>query len=207
MDSTGKYDVIYLDPPWKFNERKNLKTKFGGGASGAYPLMSDKDLLAMAPWFKSLMAENCAVFMWASKARPGIALRLLNEMGFNVETFQVRKRDGQIGRLIGEVCTWVKTDKKGQPHKGTGHYNKSCCETLLLAIKGRMKPEMRMPGCVLWPRSKNHSEKPSVFRSYIEAMYPDAKRIEIFARHTAPFWDAFGNEVGKLDDKQLILEK
>ena len=29
-----KYNIIYADPPWKYNSRNNVKTKFGGGAEG-----------------------------------------------------------------------------------------------------------------------------------------------------------------------------
>jgi N6-adenosine-specific RNA methylase IME4 len=204
----GKYNIIYADPPWKFNARNNLKTKFGGGAGGAYPLIPDAELLAMAPFFADMMDDNCAVFMWASKARPGIALELLKAMGFNTTSFAVRKRDGHIGRLIGEVSTWVKTDGKGAPCKGTGHYNQSCCETLLLAIRGKMpcSPKDRIPGVVHYPRSKNHSEKPPIYRGFIERMYPSARKIELFARHTSDGWDTWGNQVGLLDDKTLKLE-
>ena len=35
-----KYNIIYADPPWKYNSRANHKTRFRGGACGHYDLMS-----------------------------------------------------------------------------------------------------------------------------------------------------------------------
>ena len=35
-----KYNIIYADPPWKYNSRANHKTRFRGGACGHYQLLS-----------------------------------------------------------------------------------------------------------------------------------------------------------------------
>jgi N6-adenosine-specific RNA methylase IME4 len=35
-------------------------------------------------------------------------------------------------------------------------------------------------------------------RAAIERLYPDASKLELFARSERPGWDAWGNEVGKL---------
>jgi len=40
-----------------------------------------------------------------------------------------------------------------------------------------------------------HSEKPEEFRVIIDAIYPNGKRIELFARRPSPGWDVWGNEV------------
>jgi hypothetical protein len=43
FNTAKKYDIIYADPPWKYNARNN-NTKFGKGASGHYSLMSMSDI-------------------------------------------------------------------------------------------------------------------------------------------------------------------
>jgi len=35
-----QYNIIYADPPWRYNQRNNKKTKFGGGVHAHYPTMS-----------------------------------------------------------------------------------------------------------------------------------------------------------------------
>ena len=39
-----RYHIVYADPPWKYNARKNTSTKFGGGAMGHYPCMTLKEI-------------------------------------------------------------------------------------------------------------------------------------------------------------------
>ena len=41
---------------------------------------------------------------------------------------------------------------------------------------------------------RQHSAKPWAAHDIIEAMYPDARRIELFARERKVGWDVWGNE-------------
>lgn len=43
--------------------------------------------------------------------------------------------------------------------------------------------------------SRKHSQKPEAAYEMIEAMFPEAKRLELFARQERAGWDCFGNEV------------
>ena len=47
MKELKKYNIIYADPPWKYNSRANHKTKFRGGAEGHYKLMSMEEIKAL----------------------------------------------------------------------------------------------------------------------------------------------------------------
>ena len=42
---------------------------------------------------------------------------------------------------------------------------------------------------------RRHSQKPEHAYEMIEAMFPDAEKIELFARNTRNGWDCWGNEV------------
>lgn len=65
-----KYQIIYADPPWKYNSRANHKTRFRGGASGHYNLMSMQEIERLP--IKEIADENCALFLW-------VTFPLLNE--------------------------------------------------------------------------------------------------------------------------------
>ena len=41
-----KYSIIYLDPPWKYNNRNNPSTKFSLGVHGHYPVMKLDEIKA-----------------------------------------------------------------------------------------------------------------------------------------------------------------
>lgn len=40
-----------------------------------------------------------------------------------------------------------------------------------------------------------HSAKPDAVQERIEALYPTARKVELFARRRRPGWDAWGDEV------------
>ena len=48
---------------------------------------------------------------------------------------------------------------------------------------------------------KEHSRKPNEARLRIEELYPDAVKIELFARTKIENWDAWGNETDKFEEK------
>ena len=77
-----------------------------------------------------------------------------------------------------------------------GHYNSVRHEFLLIATKGSCTPEIRklFDSVVSVERTK-HSEKPQIFRDIINTIYPNGKRIELFARQKTEGWDVWGNEV------------
>jgi N6-adenosine-specific RNA methylase IME4 len=42
---------------------------------------------------------------------------------------------------------------------------------------------------------QDHSRKPDEVQDRIDSMYPDAHRLEMFARRKRDGWDAWGNEI------------
>ena len=64
-----KYNVIYADPPWKYNSRANHKTRFGGGANGHYELMSMEEIKKLP--IEEIADKNCALFLKISLDKLG----------------------------------------------------------------------------------------------------------------------------------------
>ncbi len=180
--SRVKYGVIYIDPPYWYNSRKNDgSTKFGGGAEGHYPLMRDKDVLALAPMIDELADENCALFLWATCPRLDFSIDLIRAFNF---------------RYCTVAFSWQKTVQDGSKFiYGPGYYTGSNLEIVLLGVRGSMPPEVKMTQQdVVTPRGR-HSAKPETVRQRIEAMYPTANKIELFARPPHPIgWDVWGLE-------------
>jgi N6-adenosine-specific RNA methylase IME4 len=183
-----KYQIIYADPPWWYasrkagNERKYLPTKFGGGAEKHYPLMRDCELIAMSAQIQKISDKNCALFLWATCPRLDSAIDILKAWGF---------------RYCTVVFEWRKYSKSLpiRPVKNPGYYTASNVELVILGVRGTMRPTVAMiPQSVDAPRLE-HSQKPEEVRRRIERMYPNKKKIELFARKKADGWDAWGNEV------------
>jgi len=86
---------------------------------------------------------------------------------------------------------WVK------PWIGPGVWLRNRHELLLLGRRGDYPPpdpEDRVDSVLEAPRGR-HSEKPERVYELLERMYPQASKLELFARSRRPGWSAWGNEV------------
>lgn len=174
-----KYQIIYADPPWKYNSKANHKTRFRGGACGHYELMSMEEIKKLP--IDKISDENCVLFMWCTFPYLDEQIKLFEHWGFEYRT---------VG------FTWVKTNKKnGKPFFGVGYYAKSNAEVCLMGIKGKMKPVSNKVSSVIISPRQEHSKKPCEARERIVELFGNIPRIELFARTKKKGWDVWGNEV------------
>lgn len=177
----SKYQVILADPPWKYNNRANKKSRFRGGAYGHYELMRTPDICNL-PVKELADPSGSVLFLWATFPMILEAFKVIEAWGFTYKT---------VG------FTWCKLNpKKGTPFFGVGHYTKSNAEVCLLATRGKvMKPVVNTVSSLILSPRREHSRKPDEQYERIEAMYPDARKLELFARHKRDSWDSWGNEI------------
>jgi len=174
-----QYQIIYADPPWKYNSRANHKTRFRGGACGHYDLMTMDEIKKLP--LPELADKNCALFMWCTFPYLEQQIRLFDYWGFRYRT---------VG------FTWVKTNSKnGKPFFGVGYYAKSNAEICLLGMKGQLKPISNKVSSIIIAPRREHSRKPDEARKRIVELFGDIPRIELFAREKTPGWDVWGNEI------------
>lgn len=163
---TGKYQVIYADPPWQY-DNSGLK----GSAESHYPTMSTEQLCQLDV---GDLAGNVAVlFLWVTSPFLQEGLQLCQTWGFEYKT----------------TFIWI---KDRATYGKLGFYNYGQHEFLFAATKGSCLPQ---PGAlepsVLFAPKRGHSEKPEAVYELIEKMYP-GPYIELFARKTRPNWATWG---------------
>ncbi len=166
----GKYNVILADPPWRY--------EFNASASRViekhYPTM-DIDAICALPVSK-IASDDAILFLWAPATHRPASLRVLEAWGFEYRTGMV----------------W---DKESI---GMGHFVRQQHEEVAIARRGIFpcpEPAARPPS-VFKHKRQAHSQKPDILHEIIEAMYPQGKRIELFARRRRAGWTAWGNEIG-----------
>jgi N6-adenosine-specific RNA methylase IME4/ParB-like chromosome segregation protein Spo0J len=163
------YGVIYADPPWRF-EPWSRQTGMDRAADNHYPTMTLDDIIGQ----RIPAAADCVLFMWATAPMLVEALEVMRAWGFAYKTH----------------CTWSKT------RQGTGYWFRSAHELLLVGTRGEVPAPA--PGSqsssVIEAAPARHSEKPAVFAEMIEALFPNAARLEMFARQSREGWDRWGNE-------------
>lgn len=81
-------------------------------------------------------------------------------------------------------------------HIGMGYHFRGRHELLLIGVRGSPGTPAaadRPPSIFAYPRGA-HSAKPPEVRGMLEVMYPARRRLELFARESAPGWTAWGDE-------------
>jgi site-specific DNA-methyltransferase (adenine-specific) len=194
-----KYNIIYADPPWDYNDKRDKHPRLCGGANVHYPTMKTKDI-ALLP-IEQIAADNCMLFMWATFPNLPEAFALMKSWGFKYKT---------VG------FTWIKTNKIQRPAEeyhpnhqiignnqtgfsapffGICYYTKSNAEVCLIGVKGKpIKISNDISSVILSPKEE-HSKKPDIVREKIVQLCGDIPRIELFARNATEGWSVFGNEV------------
>lgn len=178
------YDVALVDPPWTYTGQQDK----WGAAAKFYSTMSDDQLVQFTLPVEALGPRG-VVFLWATAPRLDAAVALLDAWGL---------------AFRGVPFVWVKT-RKSEPQTPVGAQGvrpsivKPTCEFVLAGsrvARGRPLPvnDESVRQVVLAPKT-THSTKPVDVHERIEALYPDARRIEYFARARRPGWDAWGADI------------
>lgn len=169
----GQYDVLLADPPWRYDNTMNGH----GGAEDHYPTLSLEEIAALP--VRELVAADATLFLWVTAPFALDVRGVLDAWGFTYKT--------QI--------VWV----KGGGRLGIGHYVRGDHELLYVCTRGAHVPLQRdaVVSSVLQAPRREHSRKPDVAYQIIERLYPQARRLELFARTARPGWTAWGNEPGR----------
>jgi N6-adenosine-specific RNA methylase IME4 len=165
---SGPFDLILADPPWqyKITEADNRKIE------NHYDTQSLDQICANTP---PNTAQSCVLLLWATAPLLLEALRVMDAWGFAYKTSAV----------------WDKEIL------GMGYWFRGQHELLLVGIKGKVSPPSpgaRVSSVFREARAK-HSAKPECVFNWIEKAFPDAKKLERYARKARPGWACEGNEL------------
>jgi N6-adenosine-specific RNA methylase IME4 len=188
------YDVLYLDPPWRY---RNVKT--GGshtsGAAQKYPTLSLGEMQALP--IRGLTSRDCVCALWATTPLGRDPYDLLESYGFEYKT----------------ELYWHKVGRKG-----TGYWLRGEVEKLLIGTRGTIKawrhnranwfeeptPDDELfsetPPTGLARKPGPHSRKPAAFRDLLMALTPGAHRAELYATERVDGWDSFGLDLDPAHD-------
>jgi len=176
-ETKRKFQIIYADPPWDYKGQQQHTGKGGpvsGGSAFHYGTLKLRELKTLN--IAEVADENCLLFLWATSPHLDQAIELMKAWGFQWAT-------------VGFV--WNK--ERVNP----GFYTMSQCELCLIGKKGKIptpRGARNIRQLVHALRGK-HSEKPEEVRRRIELMFPDQKKLEMFAREEIGGWDCWGDDV------------
>jgi site-specific DNA-methyltransferase (adenine-specific) len=189
----NKYQVVYADPPWKYDNRIDnaytSKQKFDENGKQYYPALDidnhyptlESKEIAELP-IKELVDKDAVCFMWTTDTHMPQALEIMKAWGFTYKTI---------------AFVWEKQTNLGNPVCLLSPWTHKTYEICLLGTRGAMmknKKDNKIRQMVKAERTR-HSAKPQEVADRIVRMFPDCARIELFARDAKPGWDVWGNEI------------
>ena len=173
-----KYNTIYADPPWQFQNRTG-KVAPEHKRLNRYSTMTLEDIKHLP--VADVADEKCHLYLWVPNALLPEGLEVLKAWGFEYKT-----------NII-----WEKIRKDGMPDgRGVGFYFRNVTEILLFGIKGSKNRTLnagRSQVNLIRSIKREHSKKPDEFISLIESC-SSAPFLEIFARGNRSHWDMWGNQ-------------
>ena len=182
-----KYQIIYADPPWSYNDKM---AGHSFSLDHEYETQS-KQWISQLP-VKQMSEKDCCLFLWVTSPLLDEGIKVMHDWGFKYKTI---------------AFCWSKYTTNGKLVSNLGRWTMGNVELCLLGVKGKpnsWRQDKSIKQLVQAERTK-HSKKPDEVRSRIVTLLGDRPRIELFAREKTPCWDVWGNEVESdinLEDKE-----
>lgn len=175
-----KFQVIYADPPWSMHNRKAL---MGWSPEQHYECV-DFETLAKLP-VNEVCDDRVMLACWVIQSRMPLCIEVCESWGFEYSTIGWcwDKQRTQLGYYTApsiELCLLFKHKQGGLRNTG-------------LRVSQKEKQMIRSP-------RREHSRKPDEVRESIERLWPDAKRLELFARECHDGWTVWGNQSEKYNN-------
>ena len=175
-----KYNTIYADPPWQFQNRTG-KVAPENKKLMRYETMTLEDIKLLP--VGEISGDKAHLYLWVPNALLPAGLEVMDAWGFEYKSNIV----------------WEKVRKDGGPDgRGVGFYFRNVTELLLFGIKKKSAPNRTLAPArsqvnILRTIKREHSRKPDEIIPIIESCSQEP-RIELFARGVRPGWEMWGNQ-------------
>ena len=177
-NTNNRYDIIYTDPPWQQTKGNFRKSRPRQGKSLDYQTCDVDQIKLIHLEVMSLCNLKHNVFMWTIDKYLHHAEQIMWELGYELHARFVWDKENGVApaftvRFANEYLLWFyRRNNMLMPDK---------------SMRGKYTTVLREP-------STKHSKKPSAAYEMIETMFPQSKKLELFARDHRDGWDCWGNE-------------
>lgn len=162
----GIFQLFYADPPWKYGTEMSATVP-----EDYYPTMDIEEICALP--VDEMTDSNAVLFLWTTTGFLEQSFEVVHAWGFEYKTCFI----------------WDKVLHNVGPYSSVRH------EILLLCTKGTYPIQnVKLYDSVYTEERTEHSKKPDFYYEMIEDLYPNAKKIELFARKKRGGWTSYGNQ-------------
>ena len=154
------------DPPWKYGTELSATVP-----EDYYRTMEIEEICSLP--IDEMTDTNAVLFMWTTTGFLEESFEVVHAWGFEYKTCFI----------------WDKVRHNVGPYSSVRH------EILLLCTKGSYPIQnLKLYDSVHTEERTEHSKKPEFYYQMIEDLYPNSKKLELFARNKREGWTSFGNQ-------------
>jgi len=178
--SNKKYGIVYSDPPWQQKKGGIRKCRPRQGKTLDYDTMNLEGIKELhSNFLMNHTEEKHNVFCWTIDKYLHETESMFDSIGYKLHARMIWDKTNGVApaftvRFAHEYLLWFYRNKQ---------ILMPCAEE-----RGKFTTVFREASTV-------HSKKPEIAYKIIETMFPEAKKIELFARIEREGWDSFGNEI------------
>lgn len=195
-----KFNVIIADPPWKFDDKLTMSSVKRGAESQYKGVLSVDDIVNID--VQSIVGDWGVLALWVPSSMLSDGLRTMTSWGFRQTTTYV----------------WGKTTKSGKIEFGMGRMFRGSHEIALIGTCGKPYANLQnksqrslivdedLPPDFELALNEMYSKKPQNLHNSFNLMFPDAKKLELFARRHTEGWTCTGNELDGLDVRESLAK-
>lgn len=196
-----KFDVIVADPPWGFGDNLvQMKRRVRRSAQSQYSTMSLAEI-ATLPVRYLANESGCLLALWVPGSMIAQGIDVMQAWGFKQK----------------QVFVWVKL-KKGYRDEddlnnatrvGMGRLFRQSHEIALIGTSGKSVYPMlddHAQRSVAFDMNAGHSIKPPTLQTRLEKMFPNANRLELFARRQRKGWTCVGDAIDGKDIRTVLQD-
>lgn len=229
-----KFNIVVADPPWSFSDKLE-QSEVARGAAANYSTMTIAKIKQMP--VKDISAEDAILALWVPSSLLQEGLDVMKAWGFNhkqtyiwVKTKKEKLNDlsswikknvlkqKQITydkfsykKTIDTIMSYIpEVNLTNELSFGMGRLFRQTHEICLIGTNSNKvykKLANKSQRSVSFGMNLKHSAKPEHLQDSLELMFPEAEKIEIFARRVRPGWKCIGNEVCDGEDIYVSLQK
>lgn len=217
-----KFQVIVADCPWGPADKLKM-SKVKRGAASNYSTLSIADLsLLQVP--KLADPNGTVLVLWVLGSMLSEGLKVMKDWGFTQkQTFvwvKTKKEPLQsLKKSIRKIRPPTKSliekeidlfNQNGTMSFGMGRLFRQSHEICLVGInctKIYKKLKNKSQRSVCFDENRGHSTKPELIQDYLDLMFPNCDKLELFARRNRNGWVVLGDEVCNGEDIRVSIGK
>ena len=211
MTTTGvvyimKFDIIVADPPYSFSDKLNM-SQVKRSADANYKTLSIDDIKKLE--VEEIAATDSVLVLWVPSSMLQDGLDIIKNWGFEQkQTFVwVKTKKSPLEGLTKKLKKLLHSDQDIKEAVDSfdinevlsfymGRLFRQTHEIALIGVRGKVYGNLQNKSqrSVLLDSNIKHSAKPGGLQSRLDLMFPQARRLEIFARRERPGWTCIGLE-------------